>query len=35
LRNARVIDDIMLRRVQARLDAEEVRLSPSLGSDSE
>jgi CPA1 family monovalent cation:H+ antiporter len=29
LRDTRLIDDIVLRRVQARLDAEEVRLSPS------
>ena len=35
LRDAKLIDDIVLRRVQARLDAEEVRLSPSLEAESE
>jgi CPA1 family monovalent cation:H+ antiporter len=35
LRDAHVIDDIVLRRVQARLDAEEVRLSTSLEAESE
>ena len=35
LRDARLIDDIVLRRVQARLDAEEVRLSASLEPDSD
>jgi monovalent cation/hydrogen antiporter len=35
LRDAKVIDDIVLRRVQARLDAEEVRLSESLEAETE
>jgi len=35
LRDARLIDDIVLRRVQARLDAEEVRLSGALEAESE
>jgi Na+/H+ antiporter len=35
LRDARLIDDIVLRRVQARLDAEEVRLSGSFESEHE
>jgi monovalent cation/hydrogen antiporter len=35
LRDARLIDDIVLRRVQARLDAEEVRLTASLEDESE
>jgi CPA1 family monovalent cation:H+ antiporter len=35
LRDDRLIDDIVLRRVQARLDAEEVRLSATIESESE
>jgi Na+/H+ antiporter len=35
LRDARLIDDIVLRRIQARLDAEEVRLSASLEAETE
>jgi CPA1 family monovalent cation:H+ antiporter len=35
LRDAHVIDDIVLRRVQARLDAEEVRLSAAFEAETE
>jgi CPA1 family monovalent cation:H+ antiporter len=35
LRDARLIDDIVLRRVQARLDAEEVRLISALEAESD
>jgi len=35
LRDARRIDDIVLRRVQARLDAEEARLAARAGLDDD